>query len=181
MHNLPDDTPEQELQLSSDEPAASPRRKKQQQRYASVAKLFAGLTIVAFAVTIYVLANRNSSASKEPVKRVWTASGKIPEVEVLDGVGNMKLAQHATDYIRSAGYDVVEMKRNAEGVEGKSFIIDHTGNLDAAKQLALALGISETKVYQKINPKLLLDITVVIGEDYPSLAPYVHLKERNVR
>ncbi len=180
MHDHSDETPEQLLQTSSDEPAASPRRKKKQQRF-SIVKFIAGLAIVALAVTVYVLANRNTPASNESAKHVLTAAGKIPEVEVLDGIGNMKVAQRATDYIRSVGYDVVEMKRNAEGVEGKSFIIDHTGNPAAAKQLALAMGISETKVFQKINPKLLLDITVVIGEDYQSLAPFVHSKERNVR
>jgi hypothetical protein len=176
-----DDTPEPSLQPSADESTASPRRKKKQQQRFSYVKLAAALAFVALAVTIYVLANRTVSASNEAAKHVLTAAGKIPEVEVLDGVGNIKIAQHATDYIRSAGYDVVEMKRNADGIVEKSHIIDHSGNLELAKQLALALGIPETKVFQKINSKLLLDITVVVGEDYQSLAPFVNSKERTVR
>jgi hypothetical protein len=181
MRNLSNDTPEQELQPSSDEPEASPRRKKKQRHRFSLLNLAAVLAFAALAVTIYVLANRNISASHEAAKRVLTTYGKVPEVAVLDGVGNIKIAQRATDYIRSVGFDVVEMKRNADGVEGKSHIIDHTGNSEAAKQLARSLGISEAKVFQKINPKLLLDITVVVGEDYQSLAPFVNSKERNVR
>jgi hypothetical protein len=181
MQDHSDETPEQLLQPSADEPTASPRRKKKQQQRFSYVKLAAALVFVALAVTIYVLANRNISASHEAAKHVLTAAGKIPEVEVLDGVGNIKIAQCATDYIRSAGYDVVEMKRNADGIAEKSYIIDHSGNLELAKQLALSLGIPETKVFQKINSKLLLDVTVVVGEDYKLLAPFTNSKERNVR
>jgi LytR cell envelope-related transcriptional attenuator len=181
MQDHSDETPEQSLQSSADESTALPRRKKKQQQRFSYLKLAAALAIVALAVMIYVLANRNSSRSSEAAKRVLTMAAKTPEVAVLDGVGNIKIAQCATEYIRSAGYDVVEMKRNADGIAEKSYIIDHSGNLELAKQLALVLGISETKVFQKLNSKLLLDVTVVVGEDYKSLAPFVNSKERNVR
>jgi hypothetical protein len=181
MNNHSDETPEQVLQSSSNESAVSPRRKKKRQQHFSYAKLAAALAFAALAITIYVMANRNVSAADEAAKHVLTVAGKIPEVEVLDGVGNIKIAQRATDYIRSTGYDVVEMKRNIDGIAEKSYIVDHSGNLELAKQLALSLGISETKVFQKINSKLLLDVTVVVGEDYKSLAPFVSSKERNVR
>jgi hypothetical protein len=181
MQDHSDETPEQSLQSSADESTALPSRKKKQQQRFGYVKLAAALGIIAFAVTVYVLANRNGSRSSEAVKRLVTVAGKTPEVAVLDGVGNIKIAQCATDYIRSVGYDVVEMKRNADGIAEKSYIIDHSGNLETAKQLALSLGIPETKVFQKINSKQLLDETVVVGEDYLSLAPFVNSKERNVR
>jgi len=57
--------------------------------------------------------------------------------------------------------------------------LDRRGNLDAARKLATILGISQDKVYQKIDRSLYLDITIVIGKDYPRLKVFQLPTERN--
>ena len=101
------------------------------------------------------------------------------EVEVLDAAGNMRAAQQMTNILRLQGYDVVEMKRNNGEIEDRTFIFDRSGNLDAARKLATMLGVSQDKVFQKIDRTLYLDITVVLGKDYLRLKAFQSPTERN--
>lgn len=134
---------------------------------------------VAFFITVYVLANRRNRNSYEYSEFVPTVNSQSLEVEVLDGAGSMRAAQQMTDVLRAQGYDVVEMKNNGE-VEERTFIIDRSGKLDAARRLATALGISRDRVFQKIDRTLYLDITVVLGKDYSRLKAFQSSTERNV-
>jgi len=102
------------------------------------------------------------------------------EVEVLDGAGSMRAAQQMTNILRAQGYDVVEMKRNNGEIEDRTFIFDRSGNLDAARKLATSLGVSQDKVFQKIDRTLYLDITVVMGKDYSRLKSFQLSPERNI-
>jgi hypothetical protein len=112
-------------------------------------------------------------------KKILFQEGHIPEVEVLDAVGNKKIVQRMTDYLRACGYDVVEMKIDPDGVVERSYVLDRAGNLAAAKQLAAAAGIPESLVYQKLDKKVYLDLTLVVGTDYKTLAAFAPSKERD--
>ncbi len=146
-------------------------------------KLMKGTLIVlsvAFFITIYVLANRNSHTSNKNNEFIPVVNGRSLEVEVLDGAGSMNAAQRITNILRVQGYDVVEMKKNNSGIEERTFIFDRSGNLDAARKLATMLGISQDKVFQKIDRTLYLDITVVMGKDYSQLKAFQSSNERNI-
>lgn len=94
------------------------------------------------------------------------------QLNVLNGTDAPKLAQRTTDYLRARGFDVVEMGN----APGKSIqhtrVIDRAGSLEAAKQVAEALGVPQEHVTQEIDPTLYLDVSVVIGNDYQSLKPF---------
>jgi hypothetical protein len=135
---------------------------------------------IAFSITIYVLANRTNRAGNENREFVPIVNSKSLEVEVLDGAGSMRAAQQMTNAIRAQGYDVVEMKKNNGEIEERTFLIDRSGNLDAARKLATALGVPQDKVFQKIDRNLYLDITVVMGKDYSHLKVFQSSTERNI-
>jgi hypothetical protein len=97
----------------------------------------------------------------------------------LDGAGSMKVAQYVTNILRSKGYDVVEMKRNNDGIIERTYVIDRSGNLEVARKLAETLGIATDKVFQKIDRNLYLDVTVVVGKDFPKLKVFQAFNERS--
>jgi hypothetical protein len=171
---IPDDLDAQPSRKGSDkEPQSNPSRKK----IMKVILIAIGLALV---VSVYLLANREMKISSEKLPDSITSSQRL-EVEVLDGVGSMKVAQYLTNVIRSYGFDVVEMKRNSGGVVDKTFLFDRSGNLDEAKKLAEQLGVPQDKVFQKIDRNLYLDITVVIGKDFSQLKAFQSHSERNKR
>jgi hypothetical protein len=133
---------------------------------------------VALFITIYVLANRRGQTGSEENDGASAVASRSLEVEVLDGAGSMRAAQHMTNILRALGYDVVEMKKNNSEIEERTFIFDRSGNLDAAKKLATILGVPQDKVFQKIDRTLYLDMTVVIGKDYSRLKAFQSSPER---
>jgi hypothetical protein len=124
------------------------------------------LLCLAFVVTVYVLAHKSLSHRSSAVKTFPTSTGRLLEVEVLDGAGSMRVAQQFTNILRSHGYDVVEMRKNGGGIVERTFILDRSGDLVAAQKLAAILGVPPENVLQKIDRKLYLDITVLVGKDY---------------
>lgn len=149
-------------------------------RYTKQLKSILALLCIALAIFVYILAQRGFSNRSALVDSV-SSTGHALEVEVLDGAGSMKVAQHVTNFLRTQGYDVVEMKRNNAGIVEHSFVLDRSGNLDATRQLAANLGVSPEKVFQKIDCNLYLDVTVVIGKDFSQLKAIQIATGRNVR
>jgi hypothetical protein len=130
-------------------------------------------------VTVYVLAHKNFSGGESTTATIAVPNA-APEVEVLDGAGSMRWAQHATDVIRANGFDVVEMKRYSGGIAERSFIMDRSGNISAARALAEKAGIAPDKVFQKIDRSLYVDMTIVIGKDFPKLKAFHESSERKL-
>jgi hypothetical protein len=130
------------------------------------------LFLVGALIALYLLANENFSNRASDPYPVPEPVGRRLDVEVLDGVGNARIAQRVTDYLRAQGYDVVEMKKSIDGVADRSFVLDRAGDLDAAKRVAAALGIPADKVYQKIDRNLYLDVTVTVGKDFSKLKAF---------
>jgi len=97
-----------------------------------------------------------SSAAQAPTGRV--------RVEVLNATTTHGLARTATDVLRDRGFDVVGTG-NARGFDSTaSIVLDRVGNRQMAEQVALALGIA--RVESRRDPKLILDVTVVLGKDW---------------
>jgi len=99
------------------------------------------------------------------------APGEIIQIDVLNGCGISGVASTFTSYLRARGYDVVEMRNYKTFGVPQSLVIDRIGDLQTAKKVAYALGVSERNIVQQINEDYFVDVSVVIGKDYNSLKP----------
>jgi hypothetical protein len=102
------------------------------------------------------------------------AEANIPQViqaNILNGCGVTGLAGDVKHYLRARGFDIVEIG-NYEEIQDKSIIVDRIGDMESAKKLALAMGISDSLIVTKIDSSLFLRASVVIGKDYNTLAPF---------
>lgn len=96
--------------------------------------------------------------------RVAAPAGRV-RVQVLNATPTRGLARVATDVLRDRGYDVLETGNAPRGTNpGVSVVYDRVGNLEAARGVGQALGI--TRVETKRDPSLLLEVTVVLGSDW---------------
>jgi hypothetical protein len=158
------------------------RISKSEHRTMHYRKLMRGIIAVlciALVVTLYVLAHSSFSDHVTTSNAVQSSTVRSLEVEVLDGAGSMKATQYMRSVLQEQGYDVVEMKRNNDGVVERTFVLDRSGNLEAARQLATNLGISQDKVFQKIDRNLYIDVTVMVGKDFSKLKAFQLFTERS--
>lgn len=135
--------------------------------------------IVVFGVVTLVLAfalfNR-VGLPRPDATRVYNPDGllgDIIQVDVRNGCGVSGLAGRMTDFLRSYGFDVVEHGDHTSFDVPKTIIVDRIGNLDAAKQVALALGLTEDSIVQEVRTDYFLDVSVIIGMDYQTVMPFM--------
>jgi hypothetical protein len=74
-----------------------------------------------------------------------------------------------TNYLRSSGFDVVEMKNYKTFTVPRTLVVDRVGDLVSARRVAASLGVSDQNVIQQINHDYFVDVSVIIGADYASL------------
>jgi hypothetical protein len=96
---------------------------------------------------------------------------KVIQLDVQNGCGAKGAGAKFTQFLRASGFDVVDVKNYSSSRVARTLVIDRLGNLTAAKKVAAALGVAESNVIQQINPDYFVAVSVVIGEDYPSLNP----------
>jgi hypothetical protein len=144
------------------------------------------LIILLAVLTLYLLYNfimHTTSGSKQDNVKLQSAdsssntitkqpSSKTLQIDVQNATGVQGVAGSFMEYLRSTGFDVVEMGNFAVSDIKTSMVIDRTGNMNNAKKVARALGIDEKYVIQQINKNYFLDATVVIGKDYQELNPF---------
>lgn len=100
------------------------------------------------------------------------------QVDVLNGCGAGGVGQTVTDYSRSLGYDVVEMRNYKNFNQDESLVIDRIGKPEVARELAAHLGIDPAHVIQEIGRDYFVTASIVIGKDYRRLRPWnTHIKE----
>ncbi len=93
----------------------------------------------------------------------------VIQIEVLNGCGINGIARSYTEVLRKSGFDVVEIGNFDHDTLEKTFIISRNGIMDNARQIARALGVSETNIVREESPDFYLDVTVIIGHDYEQL------------
>ncbi len=86
-------------------------------------------------------------------------------VEVLNGSGGPGLARNATRQLRGAGFDVVYFGNARRFDHSRSMAVDRAGHIERARAVAAALGIDS--VVTAVDSTLLLEVTIVLGEDWP--------------
>ena len=93
------------------------------------------------------------------------------QLQILNATNTQGIARRTTEYLRKRGFDVVQVK-NANMQSLQSFVIRCTGDSASAARVAYALGIEERHIRTEIDTNLMLDCTVVIGDDYGVLRPF---------
>jgi len=97
------------------------------------------------------------------------ANNKPVQLEVLNGCGVNGVADKFTDYLRAGNFDVVNIGNYRSFDVDYSLVIDRTGNIKNAFEIASKLGIGRNNIIQQVNKEYFLDVTLVIGKDYKRL------------
>lgn len=140
--------------------------------------IFAAVTFyLAYNFIKHVSFNHQDSGKTEALDTVKNRithqpNGTTLQIEIQNGTGIQGLGNKFMEFLRSNGFDVVEMGNFSSSDEKNSFVIDRAGNMRNAKRVAAALGIQEKYVIQQTNKNYFLDATVVIGKDYNELNPF---------
>ncbi len=93
----------------------------------------------------------------------------VIQIEVLNGCGVAGIATRFTGALRRSGFDVVNSGNFERFDIENSMVIDRSGNIDNARRVARALGISEQFIIREVSPDYFLDASVVIGADFEDL------------
>ena len=145
-------------------------------RLGNLALIF-GIVVFGVATLILTFALFNRVGSPRPdATRVYNPDGllgDIIQVDVRNGCGVSGLAGRMTDFLRAYGFDVVEHGDHTSFNVQETIIVDRIGNLDAAKQVALALGLTEDRIVQEVRTDYFLDVSVIIGMDYQTVMPFM--------
>lgn len=129
-----------------------------------------GLILAVILVIALVIAYALIVDSDDPVVLEGPRTRAI-QLDVRNGTGVPGLAQKVTSYLRSKGFDVVEIgNADSLGLE-KSVVLDRSGNTEAARRVALALGLDDSRILVRIDRTLYLDVSVYIGNDLRSFTP----------
>ena len=117
----------------------------------------------------YSLIVRLFFAPSVDVVREGGTPDRIIQVDVLNGCGTPKAASAMTAFLRSRGYDVVEIRNYHRFDVRESLVIERAGHMENAEKVARALGISPAHIIQQLNPDYYVDVSVVVGLDYGTL------------
>jgi hypothetical protein len=124
------------------------------------------LIAVGYFSSAWIAPSNRSSAEEE---KLSTRLAKVVQLDVLNGCGAKGAGAKFTEYLRTNGFDVVEMKNYKTFSVPQTLVVDRVGNLTAARRVAAALGVSDRNVIQQINPDYFVDVSVIVGADYENL------------
>ncbi|MDP8205900.1 MAG: LytR C-terminal domain-containing protein [Candidatus Electryonea clarkiae] len=106
-------------------------------------------------------------------------SGELPpevalsrpvRIEILNGCGVPKLASKYANALRSEGYDIRDTRNANRSNYTNSFIYDRTSLPGQARRMATILGISQQRVINQPDDRLVdIDLTLILGADYTLL------------
>lgn len=133
------------------------------------------LAIAALAIVVgyllYSLLVRHLVSPPVEPERAGSESGEVIQIDLLNGCGISGAAGSWAGYLRSRGFDVVEMRNFKTYDVEHSLVVDRTGNLENARRVARALGIRTENIIRQISEDYYVDVSVVIGKDYDRLKP----------
>jgi hypothetical protein len=90
--------------------------------------------------------------------------GARVRVEVLNASGVPGLAAEGRRVLRDRGFDVVFIGNGAGFPPDSSLVLDRVGRMDAAREVADAIGIR--RVQPRPDANVYVDATVVLGKDW---------------
>jgi len=86
------------------------------------------------------------------------------KIEILNGSNNPGQAQSLRNYFLEYGFNVVHFGNAMRSDYEKTMVIDRIGRPSLAKRIADIINCKE--VYTRIDKTLLVDITIIIGNDF---------------
>lgn len=150
--------------MSSDSKAAS--EKKEVFVNVAIGLLSVILLVLLTALAARVIYPRVQTERDQSVSHLIS---DVIQIQVLNGCGVAGVATQFTGKLRRSGFDVVESGNFETFNVEKTFVIDRSGNLENARRVARALGISEENIIREVASGFYLDATVVIGMDFNQL------------
>ena len=105
----------------------------------------------------------------ETVKKFINDEGPAPigdevNIEILNGSGNPGQAQSLRNFFLEYEFNVVHYGNALRNDYQKTMVIDRIGRPSLAKRIADIINCRE--VYTRIDKTLLVDITIIIGNDF---------------
>lgn len=140
-----------------------------------------GFAVVIAVVLVYALIDGTGAGRPDPRRHENPDGllGDIIQVEVLNGCNVPGVAGDMTYHLREIGFDVVHTGNHTRLDVAETVVIDRTGNMDAAREVAEALGLPDDRVRSEVDEDLYLDATVIIGLDYESVDPFARAADND--
>ena len=127
------------------------------------------LSVVIIFLTYSIITKVDYFSSNSNDKENVGVNKKPVQLEVLNGCGVNGVAEKFTDYLRAGNFDVVNIGNYRSFDIDHSLLIDRTGNMKKAFEIASTLGIEKNNIIQQVNKEYFLDVTLIIGKDYKRL------------
>ena len=105
------------------------------------------------------------SEPQTPIIEIAPLSSTI-QVEILNGCGVAQVAARLRNKARAMGLDVIHEGNAPTFDHLHTLVIDLSGDLDQAQQVANLLGISHLIQQKKEDQFHLADVSIIIGRDY---------------
>lgn len=96
------------------------------------------------------------------------------QINILNGCGVAGVSNIMTKFCRELGYDVVEIGNYKSFNVEQTMVVDRSGKLESAKQLARQLGISSKNVVVQFSNDHIVTASIIIGKDYKKLNPWLN-------
>jgi len=131
-------------------------------------------TVGVLGIVVYLLLHRFVFAPPVDPYVEDPVTGKRQQIQVLilNGCGIPGVARRALRYLRLRNFDVVDIGNYDRFDVDRSFVIDCLGVPEAARKVAVALGIPDSAVVQRIDSSLFVHCAVVLGKDVEQLRFY---------
>lgn len=102
-------------------------------------------------------------------KAAQREGNRVITVEVWNASSHPGIAYQVTRRLRQRGFDVL-LYGNFATRQQRTLVIDHSGDLTAAQ--AIATIIAAPELITRFDPERLVDVAVILGEDFPELKKY---------
>lgn len=91
--------------------------------------------------------------------------GEVIQINILNSTDKSGIADKARRYMRSRGFDVVEIGNYPEP-QKKSMVIDRVGDRASAEKVAKAIGVADSMIVTKIDSSLFIRASIILGSDF---------------
>lgn len=134
------------------------------------------IALILAALLVYALFSRFITPRVDP-NRVSNPLNLMTQkitVEVRNATKQDGIAGTVRNYLFERGFDVVESGNAPENQRNEAYtmVYDRAGEIAHARMIANVLGIPDSRIEQKIRTSDLVDVSIVIGKDFPALKPF---------
>ena len=168
---------------------SSPRKKTRGSKFNQMGLVNSGIAIMSLLLVAFIFSfSERQVQSGVPIEVKFPSMSDTPklateiyesnplldiQVEILNGCGTPGIAAKFSELLRDKRVDVVRSE-NADHFEyEKTVLIQRNENINGMKHVAQVLGFNienPEKVITSIDPNLDVDLTLIIGKDYPSIS-----------